>query len=203
MTVTDLLLIDHDGKIIAGGRPERQRYNAAAFVIHSAIHTARPDVNSVCHAHTPSGRAFSTLGRQLPFYTQDSAIFWNDIGLYAAHGGVVLSTSESDAIVKSMGERKALIMQNHGILTVGGCIESALAWFMLYVHMISIPKLTQKARDGMQVHSCCRSSCCNDRQQAHLPSARRRRVLVSRHARIAHVLISQMEGDRNRRSRAV
>lgn len=144
MTVSDLLLINHKGEIVAGGKPERQRYNAAAFVIHSAIHAARPDVNSVCHAHTPSGRAFSTLGRELPFYTQDSAVFWNDIGLYAAHGGVVLSTSESDAIVKSMGARKALIMQNHGILTVGGCIESALAWFMLYATTSTRSHLTHR-----------------------------------------------------------
>jgi ribulose-5-phosphate 4-epimerase/fuculose-1-phosphate aldolase len=131
MTASDLLLIDHSGNIVAGGKPDRQRYNAAAFVIHSAIHSARPDVDSVVHAHTPSGRAFATLGRNLPFYTQDSAIFYDDIALYAAHGGVVLSSTESAEIVKSMGGNKALIMQNHGILTVGGCIESAVAWFML------------------------------------------------------------------------
>ncbi|WRT66089.1 uncharacterized protein IL334_003042 [Kwoniella shivajii] len=131
MTASDLLLIDHHGKIVMGGKPHQQRYNAAAFVIHSAIHAARPEVDSVCHAHSPSGKAFSTLGRNLPFYTQDSAVFWGDIALYAAHGGVVLSSAEAETIVNHIGNKKALIMQNHGILTVGGCIESTIAWFML------------------------------------------------------------------------
>lgn len=131
MTASDLLLIDHSGKIVAGGKPERQYYNSAAFVIHAAIHTARPDVNAVCHSHTPYGKAFATLGRPFPFYTQDSASFWDDISLYDSHGGVVLSSKESARIVESMGNHKAIIMQNHGIMTVGGCVESAIAWFML------------------------------------------------------------------------
>jgi hypothetical protein len=106
-------------------------YNQAAFVIHSAIHAARPDVNSIVHAHSPAGKAWSTLGREMPFYTQDSAVFWNDVGLYASHGGVVLDDGESAAIIGAMGGKKAVVMQNHGILTVGGCIESAIAWFYL------------------------------------------------------------------------
>jgi ribulose-5-phosphate 4-epimerase/fuculose-1-phosphate aldolase len=131
MTASDLLLIDHAGKIVDGGKPERQRYNAAAFVIHSAIHAARPEVNAVVHAHSPSGKAWSTLGRPFPFYTQDSAVFYDDIGHYAAHGGVVLSSAESAEIVTALGNAKALVMQNHGLLSVGGCIESAVAWFTL------------------------------------------------------------------------
>lgn len=106
-------------------------YNSAAFVIHSAIHASRPDVHSAVHAHSPAGKAFSTLGRPLPFYTQDSATFHNDIGLYASHGGVVLDSQESQEIVDHLGSKKALVMQNHGIMTVGGCIESAVAWFYL------------------------------------------------------------------------
>jgi len=131
MTASDLLLVNHYGDIVDGGKPERQIYNSAAFVIHSAIHAARPDVHSAVHAHSPAGKAFSTLGRPLPFYTQDSATFWNDIGLYASHGGVVLDTEESQEIVQHLGNRKALIMQNHGIMTAGGSIESAVAWFYL------------------------------------------------------------------------
>lgn len=131
MTASDLLLVDHEGNIVEGGKPERQIYNSAAFVIHSAIHAARPDVVSAVHAHSPAGKAFSTLGRELPFYTQDSATFYNDIGLYAEHGGIVLDSNEGQEIVKSLGKRKALVMQNHGIMSVGGCIESAVAWFYL------------------------------------------------------------------------
>ena len=131
MTASDLLLIDDSGKIISGGHPDRQRYNTAAFVIHSAIHDARPDVESAVHVHSPWGKAFSTLGRHLPFYTQDSAVFFDDVGLYTSHGGVVLDSQESAEIVSALGKRKAVVMQNHGILTVGGSIEAAVAWFYL------------------------------------------------------------------------
>ncbi|ODN80028.1 hypothetical protein L202_03890 [Cryptococcus amylolentus CBS 6039] len=128
---SDLLLVSHSGAVIAGGHPSRQSYNSAAYIIHSAIHAARPDIKSIVHCHSPSGKAFSTLGRPLPYYTQDSAVFYNDVGLYGQHGGVVLNSKESREIVKAMGEKKAVILQNHGLLAAGGCIESAVAWFML------------------------------------------------------------------------
>jgi len=131
MTASDLLLIDHNGKIVMGGKPHRQRYNSAAFIIHKAIHEARPDVNSVCHAHSPWGKPFAAQGRELPMYTQDATIFYEDHAVYKDFGGVVLSDEESAAIVGAIGGNKALILQNHGILTVGGCIESAVGWFIV------------------------------------------------------------------------
>ena len=131
MTASDLLLIDADGKIVLGGKPNRQRYNSAAFVIHKAIHEARPEVNSVSHAHSPWGKPFAAQGRELPMYTQDAAMFYEDHAVYKDFGGVVLSEDESNSIVKAIGRNKALILQNHGILTVGGCIESAVGWFLV------------------------------------------------------------------------
>ncbi|ORY30190.1 class II aldolase/adducin N-terminal [Naematelia encephala] len=131
MKASDLLLINHSGDIIMGGKPDRQRYNTAAFVIHKAIHDARPDVDSAVHCHSPWGKAFASQGRELPIYTQDAAIFYNDHALYNDFGGVVLSDKESAQIVGALGGKKALIMQNHGLLAVGRCIESAVAWFFL------------------------------------------------------------------------
>jgi hypothetical protein len=72
-------------------------------------------------------------GRNLPFYTQDSAVFHNDIALYASNGGVVLTSHESSRIVHALGGNKAVVLQNHGILTVGGSVESAIAWFIACV----------------------------------------------------------------------
>lgn len=68
MTVSDLLLIGPDGNIVDGGRPERMIYNQAAFAIHHAIHTARPDLDAACHSHSLYGKAFSTLGRNSKSY---------------------------------------------------------------------------------------------------------------------------------------
>jgi ribulose-5-phosphate 4-epimerase/fuculose-1-phosphate aldolase len=90
MQASDLLLIDHDGNVVAGGKPSNQIYNRAAYIIHAAIHRARPDANAVCHSHSIAAKAFSALGRELPMYTQDACTFYGDVALYRMHGGVVL-----------------------------------------------------------------------------------------------------------------
>lgn len=75
MKASDLIQVDHDGKVIAGG-PNRM-LNAAAFMIHSAIHAARPDVHCAAHSHSLHGRAFCSLGRPLDIISQDACAFHN------------------------------------------------------------------------------------------------------------------------------
>ena len=72
---SDLIRVSHEGQVIEGG-PCRL-LNAAAFMIHSAIHAARPDVLCAAHSHSIHGRAFCTLGRELDITTQDSCAFYN------------------------------------------------------------------------------------------------------------------------------
>lgn len=72
---SDLIQVDHSGAVIDGG-PCRM-LNAAAFMIHSAIHSARPDVLCAAHSHSLYGRSFCTLGRELDITTQDSCAFYN------------------------------------------------------------------------------------------------------------------------------
>ncbi|KAM0755222.1 arad-like aldolase/epimerase [Meredithblackwellia eburnea MCA 4105] len=148
MRASDLLLIDHEGKIVMGGKPGRQFYNIAAFVIHAAIHAARPDANAVCHSHSPYGKAFSVLAKPLPIYTQDGAVFYNDCSVYTGHGGVVLSSSESARITDALGTKKAIILANHGLLTVGECIESATAWFIMLENECQTALLVDAAAAG-------------------------------------------------------
>ncbi|KAI9324759.1 class II aldolase/adducin domain-containing protein [Zopfochytrium polystomum] len=132
MTVSDLVLVNHEGKIVMGGKPGRgQRINRAAFEIHSKIHAARPDVTAACHAHTPYGRAFSVFGRPLPITTQDGCAFHRGLKVYANFKGVVLSDTEALRIADALGDDgKAVIMQNHGLLTVGTTLEAAVFWFV-------------------------------------------------------------------------
>ena len=78
---SDLIQVDHSGKVIDGG-PNRM-LNSAAFMIHSAIHEARPDVMCAAHSHSIYGRSFSTLGRPLDIITQDACVFWNVSPLYS------------------------------------------------------------------------------------------------------------------------
>lgn len=72
---SDLILVDHNGKVIDGG-PVRM-LNAAAFMIHGAVHEARPDVLCAAHSHSLYGRTFCSLGRKLDIITQDSCSFHN------------------------------------------------------------------------------------------------------------------------------
>lgn len=110
--------IDHSGNIIQGGH-DGYKYNQAAFAIHAVIHARRPDVVAVCHSHSTYGSAFASLGVLPQWITQDSLVFYDDLALYPNFGGVVLAAEESEHIADHLGQKKAIILQNHGLLTVG------------------------------------------------------------------------------------
>jgi ribulose-5-phosphate 4-epimerase/fuculose-1-phosphate aldolase len=124
--VSDLQLVDHDGDILIGDKP----INKAGFTIHSAIHKARPDVIAAAHTHSNYGKAWSTLGRLLDPLTQDSCAFYEDHALFNPFSGVVLTEGEGEKLVAALGDKKAAILQNHGILTVGNSIEATAWWYI-------------------------------------------------------------------------
>ncbi|KAI1965300.1 hypothetical protein LOZ58_001146 [Ophidiomyces ophidiicola] len=125
---SDLIQVDHDGNVIDGG--EVRLLNTAAYAIHSAIHAARPDVICAAHSHSLYGRAFCTLGRPLDIITQDSCAFYQDHVVYEQFNGIVLAAEEGKNIAKALGNKKAALLQNHGLLTVGKTIEEAVFWFV-------------------------------------------------------------------------
>ncbi|KAL4804717.1 class II aldolase/adducin N-terminal [Aspergillus unguis] len=125
---SDLIQVDHAGNVIAGG--ECRLLNAAAFMIHSAIHAARPDVLCAAHSHSLYGRSFCTLGRELDITTQDSCAFYNDHVVYKQFNGIVLAEEEGRNIAAALGSKKAALLQNHGLLTVGQTIEACVFWFV-------------------------------------------------------------------------
>ncbi len=124
--VSDLLLVDHDGNIIEGRYP----LNQAAFAIHSEVHKARPDVVAAAHTHSLYGKSWSSLGRLLDPLTQDACAFYEDHALFDDFTGVVLDTSEGKRIGQALGSCKAVILQNHGLLTVGQTVDEAAWWFI-------------------------------------------------------------------------
>ena len=127
ITVGDLILVNHEGVVVHGRRP----VNAAAFVIHSQIHAARPDVIAAAHSHSMYGKAWSTLGRMLDPITQDSCAFYQDHALFDDYTGVVFDTEEGKRIGVALGEHKAVILRNHGLLTVGHSVDEAAFWFIV------------------------------------------------------------------------
>ena len=90
---------------------------------------AHPEINAACHTHSLYGKAWSSFGRKLNYLTQDSCAFYNDHDVFKKYSGLVLESSEGDEIAKMLTSNKALILQNHGLLTTGKFVESAALWF--------------------------------------------------------------------------
>ncbi|KAG0941474.1 hypothetical protein G6F32_008406 [Rhizopus arrhizus] len=124
---SDLILVDHSGSIVRG----QYTVNKAAFVIHEAVHRARSDVICAVHTHSMYGKTFSTLGRKLLPISQDSCAFYNSHAIFEDYGGLVYDKEEGERLVKAIGAtNKALILQNHGLLTVGKTVDEAIWWFI-------------------------------------------------------------------------
>ena len=125
--VSDLILVNHRGEVVEGTRP----VNRAAFVIHAAVHAARPDVVAAAHAHSLYGKAFSSLGRELDPITQDACVFFEDHALVREGGGrIVLDEESGRVLARGLGGCKAAIHQNHGLFTVGQSVDEAAWWFI-------------------------------------------------------------------------
>lgn len=118
--------MNEDGVVVKGDEP----INAAAFAIHAEIHKARPDVHAACHAHSVYGKAWSVFGKPLDMMTQDSLRFYKSHAVYDNFGGVVLDREEGKRIAQCLGNGKAAILQNHGLLTVGQSVDEAAFWFI-------------------------------------------------------------------------
>ncbi len=124
--VSDLILVNHLGEVVEGDMP----VNTAAFVIHSQVHAARPDVVAAAHAHSVYGKSWSALGKPLDPITQDVCAFYEDHAVFDDYTGVVLDLEEGKRIAHALGGNKAAILRNHGLLTVGRSVEEAAWWFI-------------------------------------------------------------------------
>jgi ribulose-5-phosphate 4-epimerase/fuculose-1-phosphate aldolase len=124
--VSDLILVDQRGEVIEGDYP----VNTSAFAIHSRVHAARPDTVAAAHSHSMYGKTWSSLGRRLDPITQDACAFYEDHALFDDYTGVVYETSEGDRIAQALGKSKAVILRNHGLLTVGSTVDEAAWWFI-------------------------------------------------------------------------
>ncbi|KAJ5728375.1 hypothetical protein N7493_004705 [Penicillium malachiteum] len=127
LKASDMVHINEDGQVIGGNKVA---INAAGFVIHSAIHRARPDINAACHMHSPAGKAWATFGKPVDIINQDSCNFYRTQAVYNDFGGVVLGEEEGQKIVDALGDNgRVIILQNHGLLTTGGTVDEAAYLF--------------------------------------------------------------------------
>lgn len=127
MTASSLIKVDLQGNKVL---ESSQLVNPAGFVIHSAVHEARPDVACVLHTHTRSGIAVSAQAGGLLPISQTSLFPYVSLG-YHDYEGIALNDEEKPRLVADLGDRNALILRNHGLLTVGASVADA--FLMMYV----------------------------------------------------------------------
>lgn len=126
MTASSLVKVDLAGnKVMESPHP----VNPAGFVIHSAIHEARKDVGCVLHTHTRAGIAVSVQPGGLEPISQISLFPYATLA-YHDYEGIVLRDEEKPRLVADLGNRNALILRNHGLLTTGATVADA--YTMMY-----------------------------------------------------------------------
>lgn len=126
ITASNLVKVDEDGRVV-GDSPHP--VNAAGFVIHSAVHQARPDMHCVIHLHTEAGMALSMLEEGLLPLSQHALMFYGRIA-YHDYEGIALDMDERQRLIRDLGEHRVMVLRNHGLLTAGGTV--AEAWLRMY-----------------------------------------------------------------------
>ena len=115
ITASSLLKIDLDGNILLNAT--EFGVNRAGFVIHSAIHAARHDVDCVAHTHTPAGMAVSAMECGLLPIAQTTMRFLHVA--YHDFEGIADDEGERERLVADLGNNDAMILRNHGLLVCG------------------------------------------------------------------------------------
>jgi ribulose-5-phosphate 4-epimerase/fuculose-1-phosphate aldolase len=121
ITASSLVKVDLDGNVLGDGAAE---INPAGFVIHSAIHAARDDAACVLHVHSINGIAVSAQAEGLLPLSQQSTVVLTSLA-YHDYEGIALKDDEKPRLVRDLGDRRFLMLRNHGLLTVGGSVADA------------------------------------------------------------------------------
>ncbi|KAL6233645.1 hypothetical protein BDW75DRAFT_251931 [Aspergillus navahoensis] len=158
VTASSLIRVGADGSIKHPGVTKGLfGINDAGFVIHSAIHRARPNLQSVMHCHYPSAVGVSSLKQGFLELAQTS----HQVGPIAYHDyqGVVVDRNEQKSLAEDMGDKNIMFLRNHGVITAGSSIGAA--WYLMYQLL---------AATDIQSHA---SACAlGDAQNLNMPSDR-------------------------------
>ena len=142
--VEDLVLVGPDGRLAEG----EGFSNPAAYYIHHPILMARPDAVSAAHVHTQWGTPFSAEARLFEPITQESCIFFEDHALFDDEEVQVQDTDGGKRIAEALGDKRAVILRNHGLLTVGASVAETVSSFVM---MERVAEAHIKAREAKPI----------------------------------------------------
>ena len=120
VTPDDVVLLDADGRKVWGaGQPHNE------LPIHSEIYRARPDVMSVVHTHPPHATVLGASELPLRPVSHEGVLFWPDIPRFTLTTDLILTRDQGEALARTLGNARAALLRNHGIVAVGSSIEEA------------------------------------------------------------------------------
>jgi ribulose-5-phosphate 4-epimerase/fuculose-1-phosphate aldolase len=146
--VSDLIRVDKSGEILEG--PDSD-VNLSALILHGQILEHRPDIHSVVHAHSIYGRSFSATGKTLRPLTVEATAFYDDHVVFGKVGGVMNKMEEGKLVAEALENKKAMILANHGLLTVGKTVDEAAWWFIALERSCQMQLLAEAVCDPKEM----------------------------------------------------
>lgn len=116
----DLVLVDLDGRQLAGARPRHGEYP-----IHAEVYRFRPEVNAVVHVHPLYSTVFSALDEPLRPITHDGVLFVPPIPCFRETTDLILTRAQGESVARALGAHPALLLQNHGVVVAGRSVREA------------------------------------------------------------------------------
>ena len=157
ITASNLITIDLNGSVIdPGSATSDDDINVTGFVIHSAIHAARPDLHCVMHSHADAGLAVSVLKDGLLTLIQDGMPFHNQVA-YHEYEGLSTDVAERERLAASLGDKRVMILRNHGLITCGATVGEA---FMLMYYLERACKVQMQVLASGQEFELLSSEVC-------------------------------------------
>jgi ribulose-5-phosphate 4-epimerase/fuculose-1-phosphate aldolase len=152
ITASSLVKIDIGGTVVeAGEGPFGSDVNPAGFTIHAAIHAARADAHCVIHTHTVAGSAVSAMQTGLLPLTLEAMMFHDRVA-YHDFEGVTVVEDEGPRLVRDLGDKNAMILRNHGLLTLGPTVAEAV--IMMWALERACQMQAAAMAGGTKVHEC-------------------------------------------------
>jgi len=159
VTASDLVKIDLDGNVVLSAGYD---VNPAGFCIHSAIHMAREDAKAVMHLHTDDGVAVSSMADGLMPITQTAMVIHNEVA-YHEYEGVALDLSERERLVADIGDKRLLMLRNHGTLAVGENVSDC--FLMLYTFERACTMQVRALSGGVDIYRPSQAALETTRRQ--------------------------------------
>src|SRR6185436_5621311 len=155
LIASSLVKIDHEGNLVDKGHPFT--VNKAGFIIHSALHMAREDAQCVWHMHTTAGMAVCAQADGLLPVHMYSHAFFERLGTHEFEGPA-MRLDERKRLVKSLGKHEAMILRNHGLLTVGRSIPEAFIRFWRLNRACEVQLAAQVSKLRLPSKKICEAS---------------------------------------------